>query len=169
MSLRRGASSYRGDRELSAGEMYQRIRELREKGTGKFDQRRIAAYLVEIHKKFSIPVACLVFVLLGTPLGVMAQKGGIGVAGAISLFFFTVYWALLVNGEDLARRQLIPPAMAMWTPNIILALVGFWLIGLAKRRTSLPAVGWIASAVSRLLRLDRTTKPDGSDHEGSNH
>ncbi len=153
MVLKRGTSAQRGDRELSAGEMYQRVKELKEKGSGKYDMRRIAAYMVEIHKKFSIPVACLVFVLLGTPLGIMAHRGGLGVSGAISLLFFTIYWALLVNGEDLARRQLVSPAVAMWNPNVILTLVGLWLIWLAKRRTTLPAVGWVTAQVTKLLRF----------------
>ncbi len=152
MLLKRGTSGYRGDRELSAGEMLGRVRELEMKG-GPHNQRRIAAFLVEIHKKFSIPAACLVFVLLGTPLGIMAHKGGLGVSGGISLLFFTIYWAFLAAGEDLADRGLVSPAAAMWSPNVFLAVIGVWLLWMAKRRTSLPAVGWVGERLRRLLRF----------------
>ena len=155
MALRRGSSQYRGERELSAGEMLERVRELKAKGA-KYDERRMMAYMVEIHKKFSIPVACMVFVLLGTPLGIMAHKGGMGISGAISLIFFTIYWAFLAGGETLADRGMISPAVGMWAPNVILTVFGFWLVKIARTRTSLPAVGWIAVNVMRIFRKDDT-------------
>jgi len=151
MVMKRGSSGYRGERELSAGEMLQRVKKMKEKG-GVHNKRWIAAYMVEIHKKFSIPAACIIFVLIGTPLGVMAHKGGLGVSGGISLLFFTIYWAFLDNGEILADRGHISPEVAMWSPNVLLGLVGIWLLWLAKRRTSLPAVEWIANQVSRLFK-----------------
>lgn len=155
MMLRRGSSSYRGDRELTAGEMWMRVKEMRSKGEGEHNSRKIDAFLVEIHKKFSIPVACIVFVLIGAPLGMMAHRGGVGVSGGISLLFFTIYWAFLVGGEKLSDRGLMSPGIAMWTPNILFAIVGIWLIWLAKRRTTLPAVGWIVTGFRKLLRVDK--------------
>ncbi|MDP8238197.1 MAG: LptF/LptG family permease [Candidatus Hatepunaea meridiana] len=151
MVMKRGSSGYRGERELSAGEMLQRVNKMKEKG-GVHNKRRIAAYMVEIHKKFSIPAACIIFVLIGTPLGVMAHKGGLGLSGGISLLFFVIYWAFLDNGEILADRGHISPVVAMWSPNVLLGFVGIWLLWLAKRRTTLPAVEWIANQVSRLFK-----------------
>lgn len=153
MVMKRGSSSYRGDRELTAGEMWQRVKDLKAKGI-KHNQRRINAFMVEIHKKFTIPIACIVFVLIGAPLGMMAHKSGIGVSGAISLLFFTIYWAFLVGGEKLSDRGMISPGVAMWSPNILFLFIGLWLIRLAERRTSLPAVGWIAATGRRLLKID---------------
>jgi lipopolysaccharide export system permease protein len=80
--------------------------------------------LVEVHKKYSIPVACVVFVIIGTPLGIMTKKRGWAVAAALSIGFFLLYWAFLIGGEVLADRQIISPFLAMWSPNILVGLAG---------------------------------------------
>jgi len=152
MVLKRGTAGYRGDRELSVEEMLARVKELKKSG-GDYDHRRSDAYMVEVHKKFAIPAACMVFVLLGAPLGILAHRGGMGVSGGISLLFFTIYWAFLANGEDLADRNILSPAVAMWGANVLLTIVGIWFLWLAKRRTSLPAVGWVWQRVQKLFRL----------------
>jgi len=165
MVLKRARSGHRGDRELSAEQMWGMVQEMKRDSRGtRYEMRRIASYMVEIHKKFSIPVACLVFVLLGTPLGVMAHRGGLGVSGAISLIFFTIYWALLINGEDLANRLLVSPVVAMWSPNVILTLFGLWMMWLAKGRTSLPLVGWVSATFGRIFGR-RSNRSGNSWHD----
>jgi lipopolysaccharide export system permease protein len=89
-------------------------------------EKRINAYKVEIHKKFSIPFACIVFVLLGAPMGMKARKGGMATS-AISVAFFVVYYLFLIGGEQLADRNVVSPAMAMWAPNVVLGIPGVWL------------------------------------------
>ena len=91
-------------------------------------RRQHNSLLVEIHKKFSLPVACIVFTLLGGPLGVMARRGGMGTGLGLSLLFFVLYWALLIGGEELADRRFISAFVAMWTANIILGAAGFYLL-----------------------------------------
>ncbi|MXX38227.1 MAG: LptF/LptG family permease [Gemmatimonadetes bacterium] len=89
---------------------------------------RINEYLVEIHKKLSIPAACLVFALVGAPLGALIRRRGAAVSVGISLFFFWIYWMFLIGGEELADRGYIPPPLAMWAPNGVFALVGWGLL-----------------------------------------
>lgn len=89
---------------------------------------RIAQYLVEIHKKFSIPIACIVFVLLGAPIGMYTRKGNLGYAALIGTFFLTFYWISIIQGEKLADRLFISPFTGMWFSNIILGLVGLYLV-----------------------------------------
>jgi lipopolysaccharide export system permease protein len=84
----------------------------------------IRRYQVEIQKKTAIPVACLVFVLLGVPLAVLTRKGGMGASFGFSLGFFTLYYLCLVGGEELADRQLLSPWLAMWAANIIMGAAG---------------------------------------------
>ncbi len=78
----------------------------------------------EIQKKYSIPLACFIFVLVGAPLGVMARRGGFGVAASLSLGFFLLYWASLIGGEKLADREFIPPWFGMWIANIAIGCLG---------------------------------------------
>ncbi|MFQ6616024.1 MAG: LptF/LptG family permease [Fidelibacterota bacterium] len=89
-------------------------------------RRSISRFKVEIHKKFSIPSACIVFILAGAPLGMMAHKGGF-VAGTFSIGFFLVYWIFLIGGESLADRGLVSAVLAMWSPNLFLGLGGLLL------------------------------------------
>jgi lipopolysaccharide export system permease protein len=84
-------------------------------------------YRVEIHKKFSIPAACVIFVLLGAPLGIRARRGGLA-AGFLSAGFFVFYYLCLVGGEQLADRDYLVPWLAMWLPNLILGILGLALV-----------------------------------------
>jgi len=106
-------------------------------------------YLVEIHKKFSIPAACIVFVLVGAPLGIMARSGGVGTGVAYSLAFFILYWAGLIGGESLADRGVIEPAVAMWGPNAILGLLGAWLVSRMGRDVQFFRYQWLVALLRR--------------------
>jgi lipopolysaccharide export system permease protein len=90
--------------------------------------REIDNYEVEIQKKYSLPVACIIFILLGAPLGIMVRKGGFGVAAGISLFFFLIYWAFLIGGEKLSDRGMLSPFWGMWAGNVFFGIVGILLI-----------------------------------------
>tara|TARA_B100001245_G_C22872367_1_gene419511 strand:- start:289 stop:1662 length:1374 start_codon:yes stop_codon:yes gene_type:complete len=85
-------------------------------------------YGVEIHKKFSIPFACVLFVLLGAPLGVMSKKGGFAVSTSLSFGFFLIYYILLIGGEEMADRNILSPSVGMWTPNLIILCIAFYLL-----------------------------------------
>ncbi len=93
-----------------------------------YNKREIEKYQVEIYKKYSIPAACIVFILIGAPLGIMVRKGGFGVAAGISLFFFLLYWAFLIGGEKLAERGFVSPFMGMWSANFVIGFLGIILM-----------------------------------------
>jgi lipopolysaccharide export system permease protein len=86
-------------------------------------RKRMAALTVEVHKKFSLPFACVVFVLIGAPIGMRVRRTGPAIA-FLSVLFFLFYWFCLIGGEELANRLLVPPGFAMWLPNIVLGLLG---------------------------------------------
>jgi lipopolysaccharide export system permease protein len=90
-------------------------------------ERQIDQYLVEVHKKYAIPTACIVFVLVGVPLGIMARRGGFGVAATLSLGFFVLYWACLIGGEKLADRTILSPLVGMWIANVLIGGAGVYL------------------------------------------
>jgi lipopolysaccharide export system permease protein len=91
-------------------------------------EQRVTRYRVEIYKKFSIAVACLIFMFIGAPLGLSIRRGGLATIGAIALGIFMFYWITLVQGEKLADRGLLPPWVGMWIANIIMLLAGAWLV-----------------------------------------
>ena len=107
--------------------------------------KRIAGLSVEVHKKFSLPAACVVFVLIGAPIGMRVRRAGPAVA-FVSIAFFLFYYLCLVGGEELANRLLLPPWLSMWLPNIVLGVWGIiWTLKACeirlgrKRRPSVPA------------------------------
>jgi lipopolysaccharide export system permease protein len=81
-------------------------------------------FRVEFHKKFAIPFACLVFVLLGIPMAVTTARSGKGVSVSIALAIYLVYYLFLVGGEKLADRGLLDPFLAMWMANLSLGAIG---------------------------------------------
>jgi lipopolysaccharide export system permease protein len=87
----------------------------------------INRYMVEIHKKFSIPFASIVFILIGAPLGIAARRGSLGMGATLSIIFFLIYWSFLILGEDLADRELLTPLWAMWFPNILIGSAGMYM------------------------------------------
>ena len=113
-------------------------------------------YLVEIHKKYAIPAACVIFVLIGTPLGIMARRGTFGVAASLSLGFFLMYWACLIGGEKLADRGRLEPWIGMWIANIGLGILGLYLT-IRTARENL-TIDWSAFSrfIPKRLRDDTT-------------
>lgn len=104
---------------------------------GKIEDRRkqVDKYMVEVHKKYALPVACFVFVLVGAPLGVRAHQGGLGVGAGFSIAFFVLYYLFLIGGEKLADRGYVPPALAMWAANVVIGAIGVLLVAQTTRET----------------------------------
>jgi lipopolysaccharide export system permease protein len=97
-----------------------------------------AKYLVEFHKKFAIPVACVVFVLLGVPMAVAGSRSGRGISVSLALAVFLVYYAFLMGGEKLADRGRLNPVVAMWSANVVLTAIGIPLFMRTVREGRLP-------------------------------
>jgi lipopolysaccharide export system permease protein len=100
-------------------------------------------YRVEIHKKFTIAFACIVFVLLGAPLAVRFPRGGVGMVITASVVIFAIFWMSLIAGETLADRGSVSPGVAMWLPNILLMPVGIIMVArMSKQVATARAGGW---------------------------
>ncbi|HZF07512.1 MAG TPA: LPS export ABC transporter permease LptF [Thermoanaerobaculia bacterium] len=136
----------KGIRELTLSE----LRDLAHDPTVSAEQHNLA--WVEIHKKFSIPVACMVFGLFALPLGFNNRRGGKASGFALSIAVIVVYYILLNNGEEAARFGKIPPWLAMWSPNLLLATGGIFLLIRRNRDKSL-----LLTRVDRWVRQDLWT------------
>jgi lipopolysaccharide export system permease protein len=116
-------------------------------------------YLVEIYKKYSIPVACFIFVLVGAPLGVMTRRGGFGIAASLSLGFFLLYWASLIGGEKLADREFIDPWFGMWMANIAIGILGIFLTYRVAKETIELNFDWWRKLVPKRFLPTSTNSP----------
>jgi len=130
----------RGDRELSLEELNAKAEELRAQGISPHNQ------VMEIHKKFSIPVACFVFGLIGLALGATSRKDGKLAAFVLGIGVIFTYYVVMYGGEALAKGHWLPAWLAMWLPNFLLGFAGIALLATRTRsagspiRISLP--GW---------------------------
>jgi LPS export ABC transporter permease LptF/LPS export ABC transporter permease LptG len=136
-------SASKGIRELTLGE----LRDLARDPSVDAEQHNLAR--VEIHKKFSIPAACLVFGLFALPLGINNRRGGKASGFALSIGILIVYYVLLNNGEEAAHFGRMPAWLAMWLPNLLLAAFGIFLLVRRNRDKSL-----------LLTRIDRWIRED---------
>jgi lipopolysaccharide export system permease protein len=120
-------------------------------------ESEIEKYDVEIDKKYAIPAACIIFILIGVPLGVMVKKGGFGVAASISLLFFLVYWAFLIGGEKLAERGFFSPFIGMWAANILLGFLGIILTIKTNRETVTIRLTFLKKLIPKRFRINQET------------
>lgn len=89
-------------------------------------------YEIQLHRRFALPVAPLLFALVGIPLGLQRSRGARswGVLLCVALVF--VYYALLSAGEYLAEEAIAPAAVSLWLPNLVFGVVAAFLLYRAR-------------------------------------
>jgi hypothetical protein len=122
-------------------------------------------YEIEIHKKFSLAAACLIFVLLGAPIAVRFPRGGVGLVIGVSLVVFALYYVGLIGGESLANEGIVPPFWAMWGTNVILTVVGIVLLARMGRDSTSGRGGDLRDLVDSVLA--RLVGKSRAEREGS--
>lgn len=95
---------------------------------------RALRYLQEYHRNFSFPFACLIFGLMGAPLGIGFKKSNRLAGFIFGILVLLIYYSLGVLGDILVTRQTIPPWLGAWLPNFIAILFTLWLIGKHSKR-----------------------------------
>ena len=122
---------------------------------------------VEIHKKFSLAVACIVFILIGAPVALRFPRGGVGLVISVSLSVFALYYVGLIAGQSLAENGTLSPFWSMWMANILFTIVGLFLLARMGKESGSSRGGdmremldmlraWFAGWLRRLgLKADR--------------
>lgn len=136
-----------GEQELTLTELRERAAGLRAQG------QNYHPPIVEFHKKLAIPFSCALFSVLGVPLASRIRRGGRGLSLAISVGFALGYYVLIVAGESLGDRGRVPEALAMWLPNVLIAVGGVILFLRAELHPATLAQAW------RLARARRAAAP----------
>lgn len=83
-------------------------------------------YRIELHNRFALPFACLVFLFIGAPLGAIVRKGGIGLPVIFSIVFFVIFYFFQINGMKFARDGILPVWVGTWLPVLILSPMAAW-------------------------------------------
>ncbi len=99
--------------------------------------RVIGNILAIMHERFALPVACLVFAILGVPLGVMNRRGGKASGFSLSIGISIVYWILYSTGQNLVSQGRLSPYIGLWIGNLLLGVLGAVLLVLRERSEGL--------------------------------
>jgi lipopolysaccharide export system permease protein len=83
---------------------------------------------VERWHKLTMAFSCLVFFLIGSSLGSIIKKGGFGMPVLVSISFFIFYYVLMQLGDKYAKEGLIPVIVGVWMPNLVLMVIGLFLM-----------------------------------------
>jgi LPS export ABC transporter permease LptG len=111
-----------------------------------------APFLVEWHKRFALPIAALVFAVVGFPLAIRSHRGGRSIALVGSLAILVGYYLVLTSLEGSALRQRVPVGLAVWLPNVLFAAIGLGLFAATAREWQPPRLTALWQGVAALAR-----------------
>lgn len=98
--------------DLGSLELVRTIKRLQQEGKPSY------VYETELHKRLSIPFACIIMGLIGAPLGIRRGRSGKSAGVAIALLVFLCYFIILSSATNLAETGTFPALPAFWIPNI---------------------------------------------------
>lgn len=107
---------------------------------------RVNRYWIEVHRKFTLSIACLILFFIGAPLGAIIRKGGLGLPTVFSIIFFLIYYLLSITGEKFAKEGLWTVVEGMWLSSFVLFPIGLFLT-------------WKATTDSKLFEWESYLKP----------
>jgi LPS export ABC transporter permease LptG/LPS export ABC transporter permease LptF len=116
-------------------------------------------FLIELHNRFAYPVACLVLMLLGVPLGVASRRGGRSSGIVFTILLVFVYYFLSATGSQLGLQSNLPAWLVVWSANILFAAAGIFMLW--QMATGGQVLSTVASWVARLPRPTAAAKPKG--------
>jgi len=117
--------------EMSIAELRQFIDDSADKDEDYFKAK------IVLHRRFSIPVACLALGLLAFPLGIQSKSTRRSFGLILCLFFFLLYYLLLTVGYSFGKSGVYPPAIGMWVPNFVMVCIGLYFLRQTGKERSL--------------------------------
>ncbi len=88
---------------------------------------KLRRYQIEIQRKYTYSLLCLIFFFIGAPLGAIIRKGGLGMPVIVSVLLFLIYYVISMTGEKFVRENILSPFTGMWIATFILIPVSIWL------------------------------------------
>ncbi|MBN2179824.1 MAG: LPS export ABC transporter permease LptF [Deltaproteobacteria bacterium] len=120
-------------KEMTLTELIQTMRDRNVK------EKRRRELAIELNAKFTIPFSCLIFCILGIPLGIVKERSGKSRGFVIGLVVVVIYYVLQLGGESLAETGRLAPIIGSWAPNVILGSIGIIMFNMAaQERPVLP-------------------------------
>jgi lipopolysaccharide export system permease protein len=134
------------DREMSINDIRGKIEEIKRIGGD------TTSYEVELHKRYAVPFTCIVFALIGVPLGIQPHRSGRSYGFILSILILLAYYVSLTASEVLAVRKIIPPFSAGWTPNFLFSGLGIYLLVKTASESPFKPIAWLTQAFDFIQR-----------------
>ena len=142
------------DYELSVDDIQEKIDILNK------DQQDTTHYEIEIHKRYAIPFACIVFGLIGVPLGIQPRRSGKSFGFIFSILILLAYYISLIFFEGLGERKVVPPFFVGWAPNFIFGGLGLYLLIKATRESPFKPAVWLMEGIDFLQKRWKKVSED---------
>lgn len=92
-----------------------------------FEMRKLRKHEIEWHRKFTLSLACLIFLFVGAPLGAIIRKGGLGLPTVISTLLFILYYIISLIGQKFVEESILTSVQGMWLSSFVLVVAGIFL------------------------------------------
>jgi lipopolysaccharide export system permease protein len=129
------------DKEISIEDMKARVARMRQKGLDTSTEE------MEIHKRYAIPFVCLIFGLMGVPLGVQPRRSGKSNGFLFSLLIILAYYVSLTASEIFVADHALPPLLAAWFPNFMFGALAIYLLIKAGRESPFKPLVWLNAGI----------------------
>lgn len=122
-----------------------------------YKRRQLRKHEIEWHKKFTLSIGCLIFLLVGAPLGAIIRKGGLGMPTVISVVLFIFWYVISLTGEKVVRESILPSYQGIWISSIVFLIVGIFLLYKASTDSALFNIDIYLVFFRRLLGIEKET------------
>lgn len=142
------------DKEMSISEIRKKIEELKKTGED------ATPYKVDLHKRYALPFTCIIFALIGVPLGIQPQRSGKSFGLILSILILLAYYISLTASEMLAVRKIISAFLAGWIPNFLFGCLGIYLLVKTARESPFKPILWLTEGIDFIQRKWRRMVED---------
>ena len=140
-------------RDLSVSALRERIRKRRAAG------RDVSSDEIQLQKKFAIPFTCLIFTLIGVPLGIQPKRSKRSAGLLVCLLVVFAYYGLTILFDVMGSNKTLSPFWAVWLPNILVTLIGLYLLKISYKEQTPKIFEYLGSRwVQFKLRMQERRK-----------
>jgi len=134
------------DKEMSIDDLRTRMEAVKKTG------KDTTSYEVEIHKRYAVPFTCIVFALIGVPLGIQPHRSGRSYGFILSILILLAFYISLMASEVLAMRKIVPAYSAGWIPNLLFSGLGIYLLVKTASESPFKPILWLTEALDFIQR-----------------
>lgn len=125
-----------------------------------YEETQLSRYRIELYLKYTLPLACVLMLFIGAPLGAIIRKGGLGMPTVVSVGFFIVFYSLMAQGRRLSYKLVVEEWFGIWMPLMFMAPIALYLTYQSATDSRLFDVSSWKMLLRRLVGKNRTRRRD---------